>query len=1662
MTDNHSYRIFTNRIYLENIMGRVKSFIIFLLALAPISILAQYSNDWVNFSQPYFKVPVSRDGVYRLRYSDLQASGFPVNSDPRFIQLFHRGKEQAIYIKGQADAVFNASDYLEFYGQKNDGTVDSLLYRPYSFQPHKYYNLYSDTSAYFLTYNSSLSRGLRMDSVQFVNVNNLPSESFQYAQRLLVLHDQYSAGLTLADVSESTYFDQGEGWTGLAIRQGQNIDYTIDSVYNGVTAGGNPKLELLLVGRDAIIHSFQVLVGPNAGALRVLASPSFNNFETFLVSKDLAWSDVGTDGKILVRLVAQTETTNRYQISASYIKLTFPQNFDLTGLKKKRLQLAVNPVGQSYVVFSNPPSNLKLLDITNLQSVTRILPVSSGSTFFVIVPATSVSKTLLASNQFIIPSIIPVTFRKVDPSSVNYIIITNRSLMKPGLTYSNPVKAFAAYRASTAGGSYDTLTITVDQLYNQFNYGETSPQAIYSFMKYMVLQGNIKYLFLIGKGRDIDYSPYRRLPLAPSEFPDLVPSAGYPGGDIAYTSGLKGTTYEPAVPTGRLTSTTPAEVASYFNKVKELESQSLEPWAKELLHLSGGGGNHPEDAFEIPYFRSIVDGFKKIAEGPYLGGHVVTKSKTSVGLEQINVSTIVNQGVNLITFFGHSDSYGTDIDIGKVDDPTLGYNNTGKYPVILINGCNAGTIFSNQTTFGENWMLTANKGSRNFIASTTFGYSNLLQKYSDLFYQVGFGDSTFIKKGIGDIQKESSRQYLSISSPTLNNIAQVQQMVLAGDPALKLFGTALPDYSINNGSLSLVSLDGNQVTSLSDSFAIKIIVKNVGAYPPRSMRIRLVRTFNDNSSLTYDSVYSSVSYIDTLTFKVLKGNKNGFGNNLFTIVIDPLNVITEISKTNNAATLNTFIPSKGTINLFPIGFGIVGTSSVNLVFQDADLLGAQRNFLVQIDTTDAFNSPFTIKRTVAGKVLAKTPLTLLSKDSVVYYWRTKPAKQNTTDSANWTLSSFVYINNSPEGWAQTKFPQINTNSLTGLAPDLTRKKIDYIETVAPVSVKSIGGSSPSPFTDASIKIKGVEYNTPVHFPCRNNTINLVAFDNTTAAPYPGLNLFGIDLRGCGLEPSVINSFSSTEVESADGKNMLQYVDNIHPSDSVVLYSVGDPTFSSWSSNVLTKLNDLGISSTQISSLQDGEPVVIFAKKGAAVGSAKIYRSSNSPVTSQDVAVSSSITGRYSRGIIKSALIGPAKKWVKFEAAAKEVKPTDKLNYSIYGVALSGQETLIQSNITSLDLSFINPVQYPQLKVELVLEDTVNLSAAQLKHWFVFYESVAEGLLFFEGPLTTQTVQEGVAFTAHYGFTNLSSKSFTDSLQVSAETVTIAKASHQVSTYKIKAPVPGDTTKFSFVIPTQGKAGLNDVNLFVNPKIQPEQYYENNAIYLTGYLNVVPDLSPPSLDVTVDGRYLQNDDFVSASPTIRVKLHDNNPFLFISDTTHLTILLSYPCSAAPCPFKRINFSRSDLHWTSATANSDFEVNFNPVSLPEGAYTLQVNGSDETGNASGPEPYSVDFQIKNETTIALRSVYPNPSRDIFNFGFVLSGNVLPDDFSLQIYTSDGRLLQQFGINDVSHFIIGINDLPWNASQESQSALFIYRLTVRASGKTTSQHGKLVLMK
>ena len=88
----------------------------FFIFLTTFSSYGQLGHEWIQFGHPYFKIPVAQDGIYRLSVASLIAAGFPAHTEANKIQLFHRGKEQRIYVHGDADGQFDNTDFIEFYG----------------------------------------------------------------------------------------------------------------------------------------------------------------------------------------------------------------------------------------------------------------------------------------------------------------------------------------------------------------------------------------------------------------------------------------------------------------------------------------------------------------------------------------------------------------------------------------------------------------------------------------------------------------------------------------------------------------------------------------------------------------------------------------------------------------------------------------------------------------------------------------------------------------------------------------------------------------------------------------------------------------------------------------------------------------------------------------------------------------------------------------------------------------------------------------------------------------------------------------------------------------------------------------------------------------------------------------------------------------------------------------------------------------------------------------------------------------------------------------------------------------------------------------------------------------------------------------------------------
>src|ERR1051325_2529389 len=112
---------------------RMRKILLILLVLVGVGAKAQvYNNEWIDYSKTYYKFKVGSDGLYRITGSTLSALGLGSAVAQQF-QLFRNGVQVPIYTS-VASGTLSATDYLEFWGQMNDGKADKEVYRDPSFQ----------------------------------------------------------------------------------------------------------------------------------------------------------------------------------------------------------------------------------------------------------------------------------------------------------------------------------------------------------------------------------------------------------------------------------------------------------------------------------------------------------------------------------------------------------------------------------------------------------------------------------------------------------------------------------------------------------------------------------------------------------------------------------------------------------------------------------------------------------------------------------------------------------------------------------------------------------------------------------------------------------------------------------------------------------------------------------------------------------------------------------------------------------------------------------------------------------------------------------------------------------------------------------------------------------------------------------------------------------------------------------------------------------------------------------------------------------------------------------------------------------------------------------------------------------------------------------------
>ncbi|QMW01593.1 putative type IX secretion system sortase PorU2 [Spirosoma foliorum] len=835
-----------------------------------------FGNEWIKPNQKYLKFSVNQAGVYRVGYDDLKAI------DPAFVQtnpinwqLFFRGQEVAIRVVGQQDGVFNTQDYVEFYGEGNDGSQDSLLYRPQK-RLHPYQTLYSDKAAYFLTSSPTLA-GKRMPELT-TSAQGLTPEAFHIEETVQAFTSDYTFN-NLKGVEpaiQESYFEPGEGWSGPMLTK-DSVGIVRVNFTNRVNTTAFPiALEGMINGRDNTF-SRQIQVSTPSTQIATLTVSGFasQTFQSTINPTTLQ------NEQLTLRFTPQKiDLTNNFSIT--YVKVNYPQAVDMAGQTSKVFHIPANARQSALLSLKNGTQPTIAYDITDKINCRYITAQTSGDQTLIVASETTKKRDVFVTSKTLKPLTIQVAhFSSTFAASTTYLIITHASLKQSANTY-------AAYRASEAGGGHKPLIVEADSLFDQFNYGDRSPLALRRFADYMLANTAVKNLLLIGRACSYPY-------LVKTTPNDLVPTIGYPGSDILLTAGLNGfPTNTHAIPTGRLNVTTNDQVLAYLDKVKQLEGATANDlWRKHIIHISGG-----KTKDEAQSLRTALTGVGNIYTNGQLGGEISAFSKSTTNeVEYINISPLVNDGVSMITFFGHAGPSVTDMNFGFASPPENGFANT-RYPLLIFNGCGVGEIFSNFTTMSTDWLLTPNKGAAIVLAHSYWSYEQPTTQYLTKLYSILYTDATSLGTPFGKVQQQVNLA-LDKAGNDPYNISVALEMILQGDPAVVLYPLPNPDFSVDPKGMYLQSsVIGSSIQS-SDSLRVVMPMANLGKFVAgQSVSVSLKKTTSSGTT-TIPLGFTAFRYRDTLVYTIRKDETL----QKLELTIDPSNQITELSKTNNTSTL---------------------------------------------------------------------------------------------------------------------------------------------------------------------------------------------------------------------------------------------------------------------------------------------------------------------------------------------------------------------------------------------------------------------------------------------------------------------------------------------------------------------------------------------------------------------------------------------------------------------------------------------------------------------------------------------------------------------------------------------------------------------------------------
>ena len=962
----------------------------------------------------------------------------------------------------------------------------------------------------------------------------------------------------------------------------------------------------------------------------------------------------------------------------------------------------------------------------------------------------------------------------------------------------------------------------------------------------------------------------------------------------------------------------------------------------------------------------------------------------------------------------------------------------------------------------SDFVFYENKGAIAFAASRGFGFIYALKNFAVEYYNLA-GDS-FYGASIGELMKKSIQSFdhrEDIATKIL-----MEQTVLQGDPALKLHPRPGPDYVVDQKS---VRLEPPVINLRQDSFKVSFDVLNIGTFIRDSMQLEVVQQLPDGSKLTLKkTTIASPANIAQMTFRLPTLGKASVGLNRLYIQLDTEGNIEELpapeAEFNNHLIgfdgdegIAFYVLDNGAIPVYPPNFGIAGTPNVILKASTNNALAAEATYIVQIDTTESFNSPLLQKKEIVQKGgLIKWQPNLNLMDGKVYYWRISPDSLSADVGFSWENSSFTYLEGSEEGWRQGHYWQFLKNEMEGMV--LNEEKRDFQFEAKDVNIRirnkifdavdrpglhyDFGHPAPSvspwDYLESGLAVVVSRPETASFW--RNATSN------------PDISFNPGDY---GLATANSRVFVFPTNTTAQRANLLEFLEEIIPNDyyvfvwTVLQFENANFHPEQWAGDV----DSLGRSLYDYFESEGASSIRLLEERGA-VPYILMYQKSNGMLQEkmaaqkyEQIIVEDFFPQIATEGKVQSVLIGPAQQWQTL-SWMYERQANDSVSVSVIGLDRNNSEIPLISNLMQRDTSlrFIDATQYPFLKLEYKAKDETDRTAGQLNHWQIHYQGLPD-IAIAAVNFPTDTLQQGEALKVEATLENVGRLSI-DSTDFSY--AFFDKNNNQSSYhFKIASLEAEEVLKLNFEIETARLKELYRFIMTINEAENPEErhYFNNRAL---AQFFVEQDKRNPILDVTFDGRRIMSGDIVSPSTMISITLEDENEYLALADTSLLDILLEYPNGDQ----KSIDFNQPNSLFYPADLgqNNRAKVEWSPNFEQDGIYSLKVQGRDVAGNHSGELMYEVAFEVIQEEMVSNVLNYPNPFSSLTRFVYTLTGNELPEVFTIRIMTVNGRIVREIDKSELGELKIGTHqtDFAWDGTDEFGDKLangvYLYQVIVK----------------